>query len=79
MNRADLAEIQARIEKVNKEYEVHIQPIVIGEFRGSIESEVKQSKKQFEDLKGAFCSLIEELKEQQEKVLVSIEQYSRLK
>lgn len=71
-------EIQARIDKINKEYEKNIQPLVVGDFKSQIDADIKGSKNQIEALRNQFKEIVDDIVKLHEKHLDNIDMYSTL-
>ncbi|CAD8122102.1 unnamed protein product [Paramecium sonneborni] len=78
LNNADISEISARIEKINKEYERNIQPLVVGDFKTQIDADIKSSKNQIDALRNQFKEIVDDIVKLHEKHLDNIDMYSTL-
>ncbi|CAD8201580.1 unnamed protein product [Paramecium pentaurelia] len=78
LNNADISEISARIEKINKEYERNIQPLVVGDFKTQIDADIKSSKNQIDALRNQFKEIVDDIVKLHEKHLDNIDMFSTL-
>jgi flagellar capping protein FliD len=73
-----LEEIEARIEKINKEYKKNIYPLVVGEFKNQIETEIKGYKNQVENLRSQFKDMSDDILKLKEKHHTNLDTLSTL-